>query len=339
MKRITSSVAVLCLAFASPVFAGAGDIALIDGSGLEFFINSDVTFSTSSASGAVSEASFTASVSATTSSGSPTLTTLSDAFDGYGAVEVDGTYYTNNGTPTMECNDRQLVYPVQTIGDLAVWRKVYVPDDDAFCRWVTFIRNDGAADAMITVFLDNNMGSDGGTNFVGTSDGDLEATTDDHWVISNGDEDDPRIVHVFSGVGGAIGVSNPNFVVGDDDTEWEYELTIAPGETCAVMHFVAGLPTKFEAILRALEMENVTPAMIACLTDEELQQIKNFLVGDCNENGINDADESDSDGDGIIDDCESGLFPICALFGGGPLLMMFGGYLLVLFARRRRMSW
>src|SRR5882757_9040556 len=64
-----------------------GSQALIDASGLKYFINTNITFSTaSSASGAMSEASYTAAVAATTLNGGTTSSTLNDAFDGYNSI-------------------------------------------------------------------------------------------------------------------------------------------------------------------------------------------------------------------------------------------------------------
>src|ERR1700726_819572 len=111
-----------------------GSQSLIDSSGLKYFINTDITFSTSSsASGAASEASYTAAVAATTSPGGTMSSTLNDAFDGYEAmcVSLTGatgpcstgsasyTMYNKNGPATTECLgstsgvNRQVVFPVQ----------------------------------------------------------------------------------------------------------------------------------------------------------------------------------------------------------------------------------
>ncbi|MBK8286757.1 MAG: hypothetical protein IPK97_18875 [Ahniella sp.] len=78
---------------ASPRLPNTGEQALTDLSGFEYFINTDITFSTSSsASGAASEASYAAPVNVTTAMNGTVSTTLSDAFDGYNSlcVSTDG---------------------------------------------------------------------------------------------------------------------------------------------------------------------------------------------------------------------------------------------------------
>ena len=71
---------------------------LIDATGLEWFINDEVTYATaSSAVGAASDAVFVAAVEATTAGGGTELSVLADAFDGYNALRVS----VNGGAPVM----------------------------------------------------------------------------------------------------------------------------------------------------------------------------------------------------------------------------------------------
>jgi hypothetical protein len=197
-----------------------GSQALIDGSGLEWFLNTDLTYTTSSsASGAMSEASYTAAVTATfvstyttittttfsgtttttvTTSGT-TLTQLTDAFDGYGAlcVSLTGatgpcstgdptnyTMYNMNGSPTVEGNGRQVDFPVQVIGNFEVSRKVYVPFSDSFARWLNIVKNTDVAPHSITLITSNNLGSDSSTVVITSSDGDTTAELTDSWVVT-----------------------------------------------------------------------------------------------------------------------------------------------------------
>jgi len=138
-----------------PRALATGSIKLIDSAGLQYFINTNITFSTSSsASGAASEASYSHAVAATTSAGGVTNSTLNDEFDGYGAICVsltntagpcatgnaNFTMYNKNGPavfdatvpPGPTCTNRQVAYPAQIIGGLSVRRKVFVPTNDTF---------------------------------------------------------------------------------------------------------------------------------------------------------------------------------------------------------------
>src|SRR5258707_13707031 len=70
-----------------PRATATGSISLIDAGGLKYFIDTNITFSTSSsASGAASEASYTVPIVASTVAGGTTMSTRSDMFDGYNAI-------------------------------------------------------------------------------------------------------------------------------------------------------------------------------------------------------------------------------------------------------------
>lgn len=291
-----------------------GSIELVDEGGLLYYINTDITYSTgSSASGAMSEASYTTSLSVTTSAGGTTMTTLNDAFDGYGAIFVNGVSYNNNGAAALECGGRQVVLNPQTIGNLRVSRKVFVPDNDEFARWLNIISNTGAGLEIVTLQTSNNLGSDESTVIVSSSDGDQEANLTDTWVSTFEDywgvySYDPRLGHVFQGAGAPVQISAISFEDGDENPTWTYTFGVPAGETAIIMHFVTGQPSKADANAKAAELATLPPHALACLSPTETGQIINFRVADCNDNGINDFDElsptTDCNDNEILDSCE-----------------------------------
>src|SRR5215467_739791 len=116
-----------------------GSQALIDASGVKYFINTDITFSTSSsASGAMSEASYTHAVAASTMNGGVVNSTLNDAYDGYNTLcisrnntvatcetgNANFVIYNKLGVATTECPgpisgvNRQVVLPQQLVGTI-----------------------------------------------------------------------------------------------------------------------------------------------------------------------------------------------------------------------------
>lgn len=281
-----------------------GEQALIDASGLEYFINTNITFTTSSsASGAASEASYTGSVNADTSGGGTVAATLSDAFDGDGSlcVSTNGgtgpcvsggggnlggftyTMYNDNGVGTTECGGRQVVLNPQTIGSLTVQRKVYVPDTDEFVRFLNIVTNNGAAAATVNLISSNNLGSDSGTAITATDSGDTTATTADRWVasfqaFSGTTSSDVRLGHVFYGSGGSVGLGNLTFVDGDDNPFWSYSLTLQPGETRAVAWFTTGQETRAAAAAKSAELAEFGTNAQACLSATEIGQVANFAI-------------------------------------------------------------
>jgi hypothetical protein len=308
-----------------------GSQALIDASGLKYFINTNITFSTaSSASGAMSEASYTQAVAATTLNGGTTSSTLDDAFDGYNAICIAGTatgpcqsagndagrsgaraktalptkgtfpvipdyvMYNQNGPATTECDGRQIVLPVQTIpiagSSIQVSRKVFVPANDSFARWLNILTNPGTSPVTFNLITSNNLGSDNATTIVTSSNGNDTAETSDTWLTSfqqygfncsSGPNIscDPRLGHVFQGPGAVTPMSfitfpgpSPN----PDEPYWGYTVTLAPGETKIIANFVTGQPSKAAAAAKAAQLVGLPANATQCLTPVERQEIVNF---------------------------------------------------------------
>lgn len=283
-----------------------GSITLIDAGGLKYFINSNITFSTSSsASAAMSEASYTHAVAASTLNGGTVSSTLNDMFDGYNTLCVSltnttGTCETGNanfniynklGPATIDatvpagpnCTGRQYVFPVQTVGGLHVQRKVYVPPNDKFARWMNYFTNTTGSPITFSISIANNLGSDSNTVITGSSSGDLAAQTNDTWVTtfqnySGTTTSDPRIGHILQGTGAPTPVSAINFANGDDNPWWSYSITLAPGQTKAIANFVTGAPSKALAASQAATIAQFGTNARQCLSTTELNEVANFVA-------------------------------------------------------------
>jgi MYXO-CTERM domain-containing protein len=262
------------------------------------------SYPTYTASGGFQEANYSAAVAASTISGGTTSQYLGDMFDGYGPIFVDGQLYWGNGPATLDCGDRQLVFGTQTIGDLSVWRKIYVPEDDTFARAVVFVSNDGAKDISTTVSFKGNVGSDGATIVMADSSGDGSVDLKDNWAVSMQDfggyylSYDPRIGHIWqSGTG--ILADEIQLDDGNDLFQWRFTVDIPAGATVAIATFVTGQPTWAAAQVKAEELALLPDAATECLTKEEWGQVVNFGV-DCSH-----LDDQCNDGvyDAAVDAC------------------------------------
>ena len=273
---------------------------LIDAAGLEYFINTNITFATtSSASGAMYEANYTGPVQATTSAGGTVSSTLNDAFDGYNALWFSQTLtgpaatgnaayvaYNNNGAASLDtaCGSRQVNFANQTIYKLIVSRKVYVPSTDTFARWQTILTNPTAAAITVNVISANNLGSDNDTVIDTTSSGDTTVTTADTWVSSfqnytGTTTSDPRLAHVIWGPGGT-GPNAISFVNGNDEPYWSIPVTVPAMSTRILLHFVTGQPSKAAARAKAAQLATspLSEAAVACMADLERAQVVNFVA-------------------------------------------------------------
>jgi hypothetical protein len=281
-----------------------GSQALIDNSGVKYFINTNITFSTSSsASAAMSEASYTHAVAASTLNGGTTSSTLNDAYDGYNTLclslnntvatcetgNANFVIYNKNGPATTECLgatsgvNRQVVFPVQTSGSIQMQRKVFVPDNDAFARWLNYFTNTGASPVTVTAVIANNLGSDSNTKIVTSSNGNNTAETSDTWITtfqnySGTTSSDPRLGHVLQGLGGAVPLAGINFADGDDNPFWGYTFTLNPGETKIIVNFAVVQPSKAASAAKAAQLTGLPPSALQCTTTTEQRQFANFLA-------------------------------------------------------------
>ncbi|MFI5293567.1 MAG: hypothetical protein ACHQ0Y_00880 [Thermodesulfovibrionales bacterium] len=281
-----------------------GSKTLIDGSGLKWFINDNITFNTtSSASGAMMEASYVAPVSATTANGGHVSATLNDAFDGYNTIclslnntvaqcatgNANFIFYNKNGASTVDqtcANNRQIIFNPQTIGNLTVSRKVFVPDNDSFARWQNIVTNTGVTPQTVTLITANNLGSDSNTIITGTSSGNNTAEVTDTWVTTMQNfvspattSTDPRLGHVLQSTGASVGLAGIHFANGSDRPYWGYTFTLAPGETKIIMNFATGQPSKAAAAAKSAELANLTnPNALACMSVTDKSRVANFSV-------------------------------------------------------------
>jgi len=287
----------------SAAAARADQLTLTDAAGVAYQVNHGITYATSSsASGAASEASYTAPVAASTVGGGTSMATLSDAFDGYGALAVatDPAAQTAFGTGnmlqeiynrtgaayTLGCDGREMTFPVVAstlIPGLSVSRRVFVPADDSFLRWTEVLENTGATDLTFFVGAYSNLGSDSNTMLFGSSSGDAAASVEDTWVatmqaFAGTSSGDPRLGHVLRGTrSDASVVSTVSFADGDDNPYWWYAVTVPAGATRLLVHYVTPAGNQAAVRTQAAELADMAnPSSIACFTDVERGLILNF---------------------------------------------------------------
>src|SRR5262249_8493569 len=127
----------------------------------------------------------------------------------------------------------------------------------------------------------NNLGSDSNTIIVNSTNGDAVADTSDTWVTtfqnySGNSSSDPRLGHVFRGVGGAIGLSFIHFANGDDNPYWTYTITLAPGQQANIVNFAAAEPSKAAAAAKSSLLAAFQLGAAACMSQTELGETLNF---------------------------------------------------------------
>ncbi|HEX4915064.1 MAG TPA: carboxypeptidase regulatory-like domain-containing protein, partial [Vicinamibacterales bacterium] len=229
------------------------------------------------------------------------------AYDGsqYGAalldVVKDGTRhrFTGSAIGTVEQAGREISVRQQNVGGVDVSRKVFVPLEGYFARYVDTLSNPGTEPVTVALRLSTN--SQGGYYYsstcfcyryhplaiVRTSSGDTSLSvsspaTADRWLILE-DTDPyknvygnptPAVALIFDGANGDDRVASASYNVVDGYNgqvayEWQ-NITIPPGGSVAYMHFVVQHSSLAAAQASAQRLSLLPPESLDGLTGEEL---------------------------------------------------------------------
>jgi hypothetical protein len=289
-------------------------IELKDTNDTKYFINSDVDpgTNTSNASGAVTNATYTKPVTVTSTFiaftpwfGFTTIYTvqfqinepLTPAFDGFNGLLITGyngetlaqplVYNPSMPLASQECEqggeNRQLVFEPQAFAshDLTLQRKVFVPNNDAYARWLNIITNTGSAAAEVDVSLKGKLASASETKVTATSTGDSSVGIQDTWFSTaqipplEGHSTQPKIGYVVQGAG-ATSPATSLGINGEGQTAATYHVTIAPGASAIILTFVTVQGQTKQAKNKASNLVTLPSKAVTCLTEQELAQIVNF---------------------------------------------------------------
>jgi hypothetical protein len=250
---------------AAPCGDGSNEVALEDSAGWTWDLNSD---------GSVDEG-------------------IGDAFDGFPEISVGGVPYPD--APADSCihedGGREIVYPEDTLDGLEVSRKVFVPATGMpFARFLTLLRNGGAAPATSTYTFEGNLGSDGDTEIRLTSSGDVTAAVGDRWAVSDDsgesppERDDPTLLQVWDGTipGAPQSVTSIDWPSsGDDSPEVNWDVTVPPGATFVFLHVVGQRSGFAGAAADAPLLAAGAPDAFVGMSSAELAALRNWALPTC----------------------------------------------------------
>ncbi|HEX3153214.1 MAG TPA: carboxypeptidase regulatory-like domain-containing protein [Candidatus Angelobacter sp.] len=220
------------------------------------------------------------------------------SFTGQGATQ---------GIASTELSGRQIAITQQGLAGLNVTRKVYVPQDGYFVRYLEELNNSGGSPVTVDLRLTSNFRfiskvQNGFTfnrepRIIATSSGDTvlaisDPTARDHWVAVDDDEDGdpfvsstnlPASVHVFDGPNAPLVVSDAQYNIDFDNnfgqlTETWKTVTVPPGGQVIFMHFAAQQTSRTAALASAQRLDQLPPEALAGLSTTELAAIQNFVM-------------------------------------------------------------
>jgi len=201
-----------------------------------------------------------------------------DAYDG--GLVLSG--FPSLSTGTTEEDGREIVIGPATVSGVTVTRKIWVPSDQGFARFLEIVSNPGTSAVDFTVRLDSNLGSDGSESgsggFVATSSSDRAFTTDDDWIITDDRPgSDPTLLHVIGSPGGQR-PSLTSFPSGSLSYAWN--LSLAAGETRIILHFASQNADQAIALTKAPRLAALELGALTGMSSGELARVVNFRIGD-----------------------------------------------------------
>lgn len=199
-----------------------------------------------------------------------------DAYDG-GLILGGFPFRPSAGT---EQGERELILgpaPIpQFQGAVTAERRIYVPPNAGFARYLETFTNTGSTTVTPTVTVSSNLGSNGSTQRIATSSGDLSFTTADDWLVTddfNG-SGDPTLAHVVAGDGERpVSVS-----LSGDILSFSYGLTLAPGESRSILHYAVQAVDQSIATATANDLRALRGGALAGLSSVELARVANWSL-------------------------------------------------------------
>lgn len=232
-------------------------------------------------------------------------------------LRVNGEAFPSQSTGRANQGGRELYLGPEEMGPLTVARRVLVPEDDTFARYMETFFNPGTEPVTVRVDVETDLGSDAGTRVVATGDGDQRFTVDDDWLVTEGAAGilPFATLHLFSG---PFAVVEPVAVApeadGDDMVAFAFDLTVQPGETVSLLHFAAQNRDTTWLASQPVRLLGFPPVAFQGLTPDQQKNVVNMnVIPDSDLDGLDDEreialgtdpDNPDSDGDGMRDGFE-----------------------------------
>jgi hypothetical protein len=295
--------------------ADALPIELKDQNGTRYQINTDVDplLRNSEASGAITNATYVKPVTVTSYFVGLTpfgffLTTytvqhqvnvpLTNAFAGFNGLLITGAHGAALPAPlvfnlgealasqdcTQDNQSRELVFQTQTFAapvNLQVTRKVFVPDNSDFVRWLNIITNTDSAPQQVGITLQGLLGSGSQTKIGTTSSGDNTVTAGDLWFTSGqsvpqgAHSTEPTVGFVIQGNGATTGARSAG-INSVGQAVVTYTPTIPAGGSVIVMTLTS-VQGNFKQAKSTVENLVTLPSdTIKCMSEQELAQVINF---------------------------------------------------------------
>ncbi|MGL6078503.1 carboxypeptidase regulatory-like domain-containing protein [Methyloversatilis discipulorum] len=197
-----------------------------------------------------------------------------DAYDSAYALNIAGNSFPCLSVASLRNGGRELLLGPARVGAFEVVRRLYVPSDGRYARYIELITNTGASAQTINVTLSSNLGSDSATRVVVSP----TDTAHRYAVTTEGASGgDPALAHVFAGTTSTL---VPVATISSDNLATSWTLTIPAGSTAGLMHFaVQRAPGDAEAArVQALSLTGGNDPDMFRGIGSERSSIRNFII-------------------------------------------------------------
>ncbi len=161
---------------------------------------------------------------------------LSNAFQVAYTLRINGQTFQCEKAGISELNDRQLDIGPAGLAGLMVTRKIFVPSNGGFARYLEILTNNSSVPVTASVELQGQIGTYYSIPQVLVD----PSTTNSTYAVTGENGNCCTLADVFAGSNGLLPVAATQFVNGNRSISYRWQdVTVAPGMTVALMHFVA----------------------------------------------------------------------------------------------------
>jgi hypothetical protein len=212
---------------------------------------------------------------------------------GASILEVNGTAFTGGAQAKLEAGTRQLAITQQQIAGLDVTRKVFVPREGYFARYLEVFDNRTSSPITVNAKVTHKYYN---RSVISTSSGDASVQNTDNWVtIDDGTNTDPFVdnyteastAHVH-GQAGAVKALDAAVFETDNTGYYTYngsrlvqnwnQITVPANGRIALMHFVVQQTTRESSKASAERLVQLPREAIDNLTPDEIASVVNFTI-------------------------------------------------------------
>jgi hypothetical protein len=182
----------------------------------------------------------------------------------------------NLARATTEDAFRELQF-FRHMAPLRYWRKIFVPTNETFARYLEVLTNDATTPLTVTLQIVTYYGVGSMPPLAGTSSGNTVLDTTDAWLVADPSPGGyPSVGHVWAGPGYSI----PPTLVSSNSYNLNYTVTVTipPTSTRIFMHFAVQANIAADAVSEVSDLYNLGGAALDGLSAAERAAIMNFVV-------------------------------------------------------------